>query len=162
MSETTLRQPPRGWKAFFWRAPIFFYRAGLGWMLGKRFLLLNHIGRKSGLPRQAVLEVIHHTDDAYFVASGFGEKSHWFQNILHTPDVNIQVGRRKMAAHAERLPSPKAKEILQTYAEKHPAALRELMKVIGLTYDGSEADLEKIATLLPLVKFSVKDRLQKS
>lgn len=155
MSENTLRQPPRGWKAFFWRAPIFFYRAGLGWMLGKRFLLLNHIGRKSGLPRQAVLEVVHHTSDAYYVASGFGEKSHWFQNIMHTPEVKIQVGRRKMNATAERLPFPAAKTILNAYAQAHPFALKELSRIIGLSYDGSEADLEKLANLLPIVKFVI-------
>ncbi len=156
MSEATLRHPPRGGKAFFWRAPIFFYRAGLGWMLGQRFLLLNHIGRKSGLARQAVLEVVHRTPDAYFVASGFGEKSHWFQNIMHTPDVNIQVGLRKIPVHAERLPFPEAKNILRTYAENHPVALRELMKIVGLSYDGSEAALEKITNLIPIIKLVIQ------
>ncbi len=154
MSE--LRNPPRGWKVLFWRAPIFFYRVGLGWMLGQRFLLLNHTGRKSGQPRQAVLEVVHHTPDAYYVASGFGEKSHWFQNIMHTPAVKIQIGRKKMDAHAERLPLPEAKNILQTYAEKHPAALRELMQIIGLSYDGSEESLEKITNLIPIVKLVIQ------
>lgn len=156
MSENTLRKPPRGWKAFFWRAPIYFYRVGLGWMLGQRFLLLNHIGRKSGQPRQAVLEVVDRTLDAYFVASGFGEKSHWFQNIMHMPDVDIQVGRRKINATAECLPVLQAKNILQMYAEKHPVALRELMKIVGLSYDGSEKELENIIRLVPIIKFSVK------
>ncbi len=155
MSESSLRQPPRGWKAFFWRAPIFFYRIGLGWMLGKRFLLLNHIGRKSGMQRQAVLEVVHRNDKAYYVASGFGEKSHWFQNVMHTPDVNIQVGRKKMKAKAERLTVPEAKDILETYAKAHPFALRELSRLIGLTFDGSEADLEKLANLLPVIELRI-------
>ena len=150
------RQPPRGWKALLWRAPIFFYRAGLGWMLGKRFLLLNHTGRKSGLSRQAVLEVIHSTEDAFFVASGFGEKSHWFQNIMYTPQVNIQIGCKKMSAHAERLTHPKAKEILGTYANKHPIALRELMRIVGLSYDGSEASLENIASLIPIITLVIQ------
>ena len=156
MSEATLRNPPRGWKAIFWRAPIYFYRAGLGWMLGKRFLLLNHVGRKSGLPRQAVLEVIQHTPDAFYVASGFGEKSHWFQNLMHTPQAHIQVGRKKMSALAERLPFVQAKEVLRDYAEKHPAALRELMQIVGLSYDGSERALENIATLIPIVKLNIQ------
>ena len=155
MSETTLRHPPRGWKAFLWRAPIFFYRIGLGWMLGKRLLHLTHIGRKSGQPRQAVLEVVHHTPDAYYVASGFGEKSHWFQNIMHTPEVKIQVGRKKMSASAKRLPFHEAKNILHIYAQAHPFALRELSRVIGLSYDGSEADLENLANLLPIVKLVI-------
>ncbi len=53
-------QPPRGLARLGWRAPIWFYRLGLGGLLGRRFVLLNHIGRKSGQPRQAVLEVVHH------------------------------------------------------------------------------------------------------
>ena len=38
--------PPTGIGKFFFRAPIKLYDIGLGWMLGKRFLLLNHIGRR--------------------------------------------------------------------------------------------------------------------
>ena len=102
-----------------------------------------------------MLEVVHHTPQAYFIASGFGEKSDWFQNIMHTQQVNIQVGRKKMSANAERLPFPQAKEILSDYAKAHPFALRELSRLIGTSYDGSEADLEKLATLLPIVKLNL-------
>ena len=153
MTTSNLRQPPRGWKAFFWRAPIFFYRVGLGWMLGKRFLLLNHIGRKSRLARQAVLEVVHHNAETYFVVSGFGEKAQWFKNIMQTPQVKIQIGKQKLSAQAERLPLSEAKTILTNYAEAHPRALRELSRMIGLSYDGSEADLQNLAELLPVIAF---------
>lgn len=40
------------------RAPIWTYRAGLGFVFGSRLLMLEHIGRKSSLPRQVVLEVV--------------------------------------------------------------------------------------------------------
>lgn len=40
------------------RMPNGLYRARLGWLLGKRFLMLLHMGRKSGLVRRAVVEVI--------------------------------------------------------------------------------------------------------
>ncbi len=155
MTETNLRQPPRGWKAFFWRAPIFFYRIGLGWILGERFLLLNHIGLKSRLPRQAVLEVVHQNEEAYFIVSGFGEKSQWFKNLMHTPEVNIQVGRKKMAAQAERLPIPEAFKIFHNYAEAHPRALRELSRLIGISYNGSEEDLQNMANLLPVLALHI-------
>jgi hypothetical protein len=68
-------QPPRGLARLAWRAPIWFYRLGLGGLLGQRFVLLNHIGRRSGQPRQAVVEVVRHDKrtGTYIVASGFGE-----------------------------------------------------------------------------------------
>lgn len=43
------RKPPTGLSRILFRAPIWLYRRGLGWLLGKRFLLINHIGWKSGL-----------------------------------------------------------------------------------------------------------------
>ncbi|MCA9848813.1 MAG: nitroreductase family deazaflavin-dependent oxidoreductase, partial [Dehalococcoidia bacterium] len=77
MERLTTRQPPTGpWKLFF-RAPIWLYRLHLGWLLGGRFLLMEHVGRRSGLVRRVVVEVVHHDRDAdtYTVASGFGPRS---------------------------------------------------------------------------------------
>ena len=68
-------QPPRGVARLGWRAPIWFYRLRLGSLLGGRFVLLNPIGRQTGKPRQAVLEVVHHNKEAgaYVMVSGCGE-----------------------------------------------------------------------------------------
>jgi deazaflavin-dependent oxidoreductase (nitroreductase family) len=157
MTTVQLPQPPRGWKAKLWRAPIWFYRLGLGGLLGKRFLLLNHIGRKSGQPRQAVLEIVDFDskNDIYIVASGFGEKAQWFQNIMHMPNVNIQVGGRKMSARAERLSIGDGEQILADYARQHPTALRELSKILRIPYDGSPKSINEMAKVLPVVAFHV-------
>ena len=162
MTVIQLPEPPRGWKAKLWRAPIWFYRIGLGSLFGKRFLLLNHIGRKSGQPRQAVIEVvkIDAQNDVFYSVSGFGEKANWFQNIMHTPQVNIQVGNRKMSARAEMLSLESGKAILQDYAQKHPTALRELSKLLNIPYDGSPESVSEMAKVLPVVAFHTK-RLSK-
>ena len=64
-------EPPKGFNRLMFRAPIWLYRLGLGWMLGKRFLLLNHTGRESGLPRQTVLEVVDYnkTSNTYYIGT---------------------------------------------------------------------------------------------
>ncbi len=36
------RKPPTGIMRFFFRTPIWLYRLNLGWIMGNRFLLLNH------------------------------------------------------------------------------------------------------------------------
>jgi deazaflavin-dependent oxidoreductase (nitroreductase family) len=97
--------PERGLLRLALRLPIWLYRARLGWLLGDRFLLLTHIGRKSGLPRQAALEVVRHdrATDTYIIASGWGEKADWYRNIRHTPAVTIASGGRRWAAWAEPL-----------------------------------------------------------
>ena len=158
MNDIQLPPPPRGWKASLWRAPIWFYHMGLGGLLGKRFLLLNHIGRKSGQSRQAVIEVvkIDSQTNTYYSVSGFGEKAHWFQNIMHTPDVNIQVGSRKMSAHAEQLSMEDGEAILSDYAQQHPTAMRELSKFLTISYDGSQESLHAMAQVLPVIAFHIK------
>lgn len=83
--------PPRGLARLFYRVPILFYRAGLGWLLGSRFLMLTHTGRVSGLPRRTVLEIVR-TDEAsgaYYVVSAWGEKSDWLRNVRQGPKVVI-------------------------------------------------------------------------
>ena len=87
--------PPSGVSRALFRAPIYLYRLGLGWLFGKRILLLNHIGRVSGTQRQVILEVVEHdpTNGSFVVASGWGPTAAWYRNILHTPEVSVQVGR---------------------------------------------------------------------
>jgi hypothetical protein len=53
-----LESKPAGALRLAFRLPIYLYRLNLGWMLGHRFLLFVHLGRKSGLLRETVLEVI--------------------------------------------------------------------------------------------------------
>jgi deazaflavin-dependent oxidoreductase (nitroreductase family) len=158
MTEIPAPQPPRGWKAKLWRAPIWFYRLGLGRLFGDRFLLLTHTGRKSGLDRQAVIEVVDRDPQAevYYVVSGFGERAQWFKNILKTPRVRIHIGGREMPARAERLPVEEGERILSGYARKHPAAMRELTRLLKIPYDGSRKSIHKMATMMPVVAFHAK------
>ena len=133
----TERKPVTGLKKFFFRAPLFLYRSGLGGLLGHRFLLLNHIGRKSGKPRQSVLEVVNHdkATDTYYIASGFGKKSDWYLNILAHPQVDIQVGWRKMAVTAVPLTPEQSGQAMVDYSRRYPMAAKNLGKLIG--YDVS-------------------------
>jgi hypothetical protein len=51
---------PHGLLRLGFKLPIALYRARLGWLLGHRFLLLTHRGRKSGKIHQTVLEVVRY------------------------------------------------------------------------------------------------------
>ncbi|HEY57505.1 MAG TPA: nitroreductase family deazaflavin-dependent oxidoreductase [Anaerolineae bacterium] len=153
-----LPNPPRGWKAIPWRLPIWIYRLGLGGLLGRRFLLLHHIGCKTGKRRQNVLEVICYDPHGptFYVASGFGRRSHWFRNILAHPEVEIQVGWRRYRAVAEVLDPEQAAEILQAYAQKHPIAFRELARLIGILVPQDEEAFRRLAQAMPVVAFRVQ------
>ena len=161
MSKSIVDRPPSKALRFGLRLPIWLYRAHLGWMLGSRFLMLTHTGRKSGLPRQTVVEVVGHdkTTDTYYVASGWGEKSNWYQNIRKTPQVTIQVGGRKFQSEAEFIPLDKAIEVVSNYAREHPIAFNELSGIFlgERMKPGSDAP-QRIAQKMPMVAFHSENR----
>ena len=145
---------PRRLARLFFRLPIWLYRLGLGWLLGDRLLLLTHIGRKSGLPRQAVIEVVRHdpATDTYIIASGFGAHVDWFRNIQRNPNVVVQSGRRRLAAVAERLPLDIAADELYDYAQRRPGTFRAITKrLLGQELDGSAESCRRLAADVPVV-----------
>ncbi len=159
-SQSKQRKPPRGLQRLLWRAPIWLYKLGLGRLLGKRFLLLTHTGRKSGLPRQAVVEIDDYDPESnsYLVASGFGQRSDWYRNILETPEVTIQVGNTRLAARAEPLSPEQSGEAMVAYARKYPTAARNLTKLIGFEVDGSEDSYRAVARdHVPFVRLHVQE-----
>lgn len=145
--------PPRYFWRWLARFPIWLYRARLGWLLGKRFLMLTHIGRKSGLPRKTVLEVVSHDTmtNTYYIAAGFGERADWLLNLTKTPQVSVQVGLHQWEARAERLPPEKAAYILLNYARRHPLVIHELTRVMGYRVDGTEDDYLALGRIIPIV-----------
>lgn len=152
----TTRTPPKGFARWFMRMPITFYKIGLGGLMGGRFLLLNHVGRKSGLPRQVVLEVVNHdaARDTYTVASGFGSTSDWYRNLQARPDVTIQVGRRKLAVRAHFLTQDQGGEVMMDYARRYPKAAMALSKTLGYPVGaGTPEDYRRVGEGIPFVEF---------
>jgi deazaflavin-dependent oxidoreductase (nitroreductase family) len=151
---TTRSHKPRGFTRLLFRFPIWLYRLRLGWLLGDRFVMFRHTGRKTGLPRYAVVEVVRHdhATDTYFIASGWGERSDWFQNIQKTPQVLVHAGRRQFEAMATRLSIEQATQELVDYARRHATSFRNLSKMmIGRQLEASEADCRLLAQSVPLV-----------
>jgi deazaflavin-dependent oxidoreductase (nitroreductase family) len=128
VKKSVLDQPPRGALKAGLRLPAYLYRVGLGWLLGQRFLLLVHQGRKTGLPRRTVLEVVGHDRQSgtYYIASGWGEKSDWYLNIRANPNVIVHVGRSTFQARADPISLSESVRIMDSYAGEHPVAFREL------------------------------------
>lgn len=154
MTKSIIDRPPSKALRAGLRLPIWLYRARLGWLLGDRFLMLTHTGRKSGLERESVIEVVSQQADTYYVVSGWGEKSDWYQNIRKSPSVTIQVSGRKFRAEAQFIPLERAVGILESYARKHPTAFRELSGLFlgERLQPGSDAP-RRLSEKMPMVAF---------
>jgi deazaflavin-dependent oxidoreductase (nitroreductase family) len=159
MATSTRRLPvPRGFLRWLLRLPIDLYQLRLGWLLGERFMLIEHLGRKSGKWQKVVIEVVGHDEetDTYFAASGWKQRSNWYRNILAHPQVRLSVGRRsRLTAVAQTLDATSAGDRLLDYARRHPLAMRELAEIMGFPNHDTEADIRAIAESLPIIGFHI-------
>src|SRR5215470_13092918 len=119
------------------RAPIWLYRLHLGFLFGRRMLMLEHIGRKSGARRYAVLEVVDHPGaDEYVIVSGFAEKSQWYRNVVANPRVRVSVGLRShVPAVATPMTREAAEQTIDRYSQKHPRTWRTLQEAMSAALD---------------------------
>jgi deazaflavin-dependent oxidoreductase (nitroreductase family) len=117
--------------------------------------MLEHVGRKSGLPRYVVLEVVDRGTDSYTVAAGFGERSEWLRNLDAHPRAHISVGTsRRVPVEAQRLTADEAAEALRNYAASHPRAWSGLAPVFEQTLG---EPIKESGTTLPLVRLTLTD-----
>jgi deazaflavin-dependent oxidoreductase (nitroreductase family) len=84
------------------RAPLIAWRMGLGPLLTPIFMVLATRGRVSGLPRYSVLEYMV-VDGTVYISSGWGERAHWYRNILADPHVTTQTRLGTQGAIARRV-----------------------------------------------------------
>jgi len=100
-TQTALRQ---GFK-YLNRYMVLMWRLGLGKWLNSvptllgRYMVIVHTGRKSGLKRFAPVNYAV-VDGSVYCVAGFGAGSHWYQNIMAQPQVELWLPAGRCAAHA--------------------------------------------------------------
>ncbi len=149
---TPLQGPGPVFKWLF-KIPILYYRLGLGWMIGKRFLLLTSIGRKTGKARHTPLEYEYsQSEDCYRVSPGWGGHTDWYKNIRHNPNVTVQVGRRIFQAVAEPAPDEEAAKFMQGISQRHPDMDKVWSRWSDRPVDGSWESYVHAARFFPSVR----------
>jgi deazaflavin-dependent oxidoreductase (nitroreductase family) len=141
------RRPTRATR-FLLRAPVWLYRWHLGAVLGQRFVLLEHRGRRTGQLRRNVLEVVDYEPGfrRVVVCSGWGERSDWYRNVMANPQVCYSIGSTRRCGIAHRLDPIDAETALRHYGDRHPRALRALAnRVLG---DEGSPDVDGAAATL--------------
>lgn len=135
------------------RAPVWLYRARLGFVFGARFLLLVHRGRKTGRTRMNVLEVMEHKREAgeYVVMSGWGPKSQWYRNIHASPPAEVRIGFRRFTPAVRFLTDEEAAASLAVYRREHPILFRMLDVMLSWKHDGTQDDFRRIVADRPMV-----------
>lgn len=138
-------------------APKWIYRAGLGWILGKRFLGVTHLGRKSGRTHKTVLEVVafDKATSESMVISAFGTGADWYRNIQARPATRVQTGRLDYVPEQRFLAPEEARTVAEAFSAQHPWEARlapRVLTAIGAAVHDSRDPVELLAAL-PMVGF---------
>lgn len=148
---TPIRRP-RGPLLWFFRFPVLIYRLGLGPLMGGQ-LLLTTVGRRTGRPRRAGVDVMRHDPDTdtYYVMSGWGTRADWYRNLQADPALTVQVGRRTFPARATPLPEPEAADLTVDFVRRHRRYARIMLRLIGAKVGPSEDDIRSLASQIVIL-----------
>jgi deazaflavin-dependent oxidoreductase (nitroreductase family) len=155
---------PNRFLRLLYRAPVFLYRWHCGWLLGRRFLLLDHTGRRSGLRRSTVLEVVEYRPrlPEAVVISAYGFAAEWLRNIEAGGEAEMVVGTRRCAVEHRFLGEDEAMRALSGYLRRNrliaPIVRFGFSRFLGWRFDGSEAAVRRLVRQLPSIALGCRPR----
>ena len=152
----TFKRRPTGVFKRILHSPVWLFRARLGFVFGKRFVMLEHIGRRSGKLRQTPLEVVVRKGDSFTVCSGTGQKADWYRNLRSGPAAALWFGSRRYAVSQRFLGDTEAAETFESYETAHPKAAERLTSLMGVSHDGSDKSRIEMAARIPMVEFTLR------
>lgn len=129
-----VRTRPNRLLRVLFRLPVYLYRLRLGRVLGTRFLLLTHRGRRSGHLYQTAIEVVRWNAVRHeaTVVAAWGERSDWYRNIQASPAVAVQIAGRRYDAPGQRFLAPdETYDLLEQYRREHRWAATALSRLLG-------------------------------
>lgn len=148
-------KPDGLWK-WVLHAPTWLFRARLGVLMGSRFVMIEHRGRKSGTLYRTPLEVAGRTQAMeYVVTSGTGPNADWYRNLRAGGFDAIWIGSRKHEADVRFLEADEAADVFAEYERDHPKAAQVLMDKMGVGHDGSPAGRVEMMHAIPMVGYAV-------
>lgn len=159
-----INHTPRAAAIKLLRAPTHLYDCHAGWILGRRFLRLTHIGRRSGRRYQTMLEVIgeNRTTGEVIVIAGLGRSANWYRNLQTHGAAEVAIGCERFAPRHRQLPEPEASTVLADYERRNrlivPIVRRVLSWLVGWRYDGTDTARRRLVAELPVIGLRPADR----
>lgn len=146
---------PTGWLIRVLRFPVYLYRVRLGFLLGRRFVMIEHRGRRSGRHYRTVLEVAGRRNGEVICASGTGPRADWYRNLQEHGLLAVWVGSRKRRASVRFLEGREAAGVMADYEHEHPRTAVRLYQIMGVSYDGTVEGRVEMIEQVPMVAFTI-------
>ena len=148
---------PTGWLRRLLKAPTYLYRARLGFLLGYRFVMIEHRGRMTGERHFTVVEVARHLPREWVCTSGTGPAADWYRNLRAGGLEALWVGSRRHRASVRFLEQTEAASMMGAYERAHPRVAPKLYSMMGVSYGGTNEGRVEMMAKIPMVAFSPKD-----
>lgn len=138
----------------FMKMPLILYRLGMGWMFGKRLMLLTHKGCRSGKVYQTVLAVLRFDKKTreIFVVSPWSA-SNWYHNIQAAPAVEVETCRVRYAPIQRTLSPEEIASLFIEFRQQNPIFSRMVARIPGWNIDSSHDEFLALAQSLHGVVF---------
>lgn len=159
MSPAEARRAPSSLVRRALRVPALLYGIGAGRLLGHRFLLLTHRGRRSGRIYRTILEVVRWDGarNEAVVMSGFGPRAAWYLNVLAGGAEEVRIAAARFRPAVRKVESDEAVQAVAGYERRNrlvaPLVRALFSRLAGFRYDGSEEARGRLVGALPLIAF---------
>ncbi|BBY25813.1 nitroreductase family deazaflavin-dependent oxidoreductase [Mycobacterium stomatepiae] len=105
------------------RIPTWIFKLGMGRLLGSRFAMITHRGRKSGAHHTVIIETadgsIQQGRLVYIIA--YGTRAQWYKNLKASPAVSIEIaGKTYHQPRYEFLDKAATERAIASYWARYP------------------------------------------
>lgn len=140
------------WRLMRILRPWVMFWAGRLPFLARTVLVLETIGRTSGLPRRTPLQYELIEGD-YYIGAARGEQADWYRNLQKNAGVRLRIGRDWMSGTAEPVTEVSEKAAyLHTRLERHPRMVGRMLRLHGVSGNPQPEDIVRVAAEIALVR----------
>ena len=137
------------------RLPRPLYRRGWGRLLGHVFLLITHVGRRTGKPRETVAMALTYDRETReaVVCSAWGAATDWIRNLHANPALRIQIGSESYVPSHRFLSEDESMAVALEFRRRHPWRLRLVSRILGWGNLDSDEAFREVVRARPFVLF---------
>ncbi len=151
---TEVPKPPKFMIPIF-KLPLILYQAKMGWIFGHRFMLLTHIGRKSGKVYRTVLAVLEFNPVTREIkAMSAWSACDWYLNLQVHPAIQVETGFTRYAPAQRTLTAEEIATLFINYRNTHPVFSRIVCRIPGWRIDSAYDEFVELARTLRGIAFT--------
>jgi deazaflavin-dependent oxidoreductase (nitroreductase family) len=150
-----LRRAPGRLALVVFRLPLWLYRRGWGWMLGRTFVMFVHVGRRTGDGHEAVAMVLddNKSNGEVVICSAWGPDADWLRNLHAGPAREVHIAGDCFVPDHRLLGEDEAFTVATSFRRRHPRRLQLISTVLGWGDLGDDEAVRGFVHTHPFVAF---------